>query len=72
MKVAISCCYRLNHEEQIELVMFSGIVVYDGDYIMVYKLEYAGETYHSGGRSVVRKWSKVQFHSTAKHSQTYI
>ena len=52
--------------------MFSGIVVYDGDYIMVYKLEYAGETYHSGGRSVVRKWSKVQFHSTAKHSQTYI
>ena len=41
----------------------------------LYKLEHQvvyEETYHSGYHSVVRKWSKVQRHSTAKHSQTYI
>jgi len=29
------------------------------------------EAYHSEGHSVTRKWSKVQRHSTARHSQTY-
>jgi len=43
--------------------------------LKLYKLEHQvvyEETYHSGDHSVTRKWSKVQCHSTAKHSQTCI
>ena len=68
-----------NNTDGSKLGIFFSMVLY-GDtyialwyiYIYIYILEYAKETYHSEGHSVVGKWSKVQFHSTARHSQTYI